>query len=183
MHQRQDKEEALADLPGESPQAFKAQLGFIKAERHFDLPSSGIDQEDVESLLGGIDRFRSEQVPESFTGSLARDHQPEGLLKDGVEDREGQDADFAVAVPAGILNQALYPGAFAAGNLPGLLFDSVFIDQAIAVRSTDHEAHPSYKQAGQPGRASIATIKHMNDPRSKTVGQILQHLPLFFPLE
>ena len=51
MHQGQNEEKALTDLPGECPYAFETEFGFIEAERHLDLPPSCVDENDFEGLL------------------------------------------------------------------------------------------------------------------------------------
>ncbi len=89
MHQQLHQEEALAHLPGKSAQAFQTHFTLLKAQRHLDLPATGIDADNLKGLFSGVDGFGSEQIPGLLARSLARDHQPEQLMMGRIENREG----------------------------------------------------------------------------------------------
>ena len=95
-------------LPLEQPGAFKGQLAFVVPEGHFDLPTTGISQNDGPSTFGGMGRFGGEQVPGRLMFAAGHD-QPERLVRSGIEYWESQDAGLALATMAGIPQQTLVP--------------------------------------------------------------------------
>ena len=150
----------MASVPLEESGAFKSQFGLVVTNGHFDLPTTGISQDDLPGKLRSISGLGSEEIP----GRLVlppSDHQPKGLLVGRIEDRKGNDTGFAFALVAGIPEQAVVPGAFALGNLTWFAWLSLFIEQVVVFRPAQDKASPSQKGLCQPGIACKAAIPDM----------------------
>jgi len=63
IRQSRDEEEFHACFPMEQSRGFKSQLGFGKAQRHFDLPAPGISKNNLPGLLSIFNSFGGEQIP------------------------------------------------------------------------------------------------------------------------
>ncbi len=62
------------------------------------------------------------QIPGFASLSGAGDHQPERLMMLGILDGDREDLEHAITAPPRIPYQTMFPGAFAARELPGRAF-------------------------------------------------------------
>lgn len=70
------EQEFTAGLPSQVKRALGGQFAFMEMDRHFDLPTAGIGQDDEPGLIWGGDRLAVEQIPGSTTQSRTCNDEP-----------------------------------------------------------------------------------------------------------
>ena len=128
-------------MPEPEAWGFEGQFRFSVAIGHFNLPTTGIGQNELPGVVGGKDGFIGEQIPGLATWSLARNYQPQIFIWEvRVSDFQGQKANLALDMAAGVINGAMLPGALATCNFPGIDGLALSIQELIGFGPAQDEA-------------------------------------------
>jgi hypothetical protein len=98
----------VASVPFKESGTFKGQLRLVVPDSHFDLPTTGVSEDNLPGEFGGVSGFRSEEIPGGLFFTSSHD-QPEGLLVGLVKHWKGNDTGFAFALVASIPEHAVVP--------------------------------------------------------------------------
>lgn len=120
VHQGDDEQELAAGLPLLQARGLEGELGFFKAQGHFDLPPPSIQENDAPGIFGGANGFIGEEEPGLFAGTRARDDEPQGDVREiGMMDGAEEDAHGAPATARRIPNGAMIDGTFPGHQFSG----------------------------------------------------------------
>ena len=68
-----NEEKFVTGLPVEETRALEGQLAFVEADGHFNLPATGIGEDNLPSELGRVSGFGGEQIPRGLSFASGND--------------------------------------------------------------------------------------------------------------
>ena len=164
--QRQHAEQFETHLPVVDPQTLDGHFAFQVAERHLDLPSASVSQHDFPGLFCRGDHLVGQQIPGLLPFAPPDDERqgPIGKVRMGHGEEEHPTFHIAVvnSIPDGTGSQA----GFAARNFPRRLLAACGVEQVIVGLPAQDKTCLEAAQGSQPGTATIAAIKDMQEAAS-----------------
>lgn len=176
-----DQEEFETRFPSLNSGRFKSQLGFGKAQRHLDLPTSGIGKDDQPGLFGRVDRFSRDEVPRLASVSWTRNDQKELTLIIGQMNGSSNDSRFLMTASAGIPDHTVFPGALTAYHFPSFVFSSIGSDEMVFAVPAQDETQTMIQCQGRPRCPCKAAIPDRQDPSTPQFGHFFQDFGFFQP--
>lgn len=132
-------------MPRPKTGTFHRQFGLGKAVGHFNLPATGIDEDDRPGIVGRGDGQVGEQVPRLATATGTGNDESEGNVRSvGMGDGDKNHPGSALTTPTDIINEAVAEGTFAPRHLPGRTF--AFCVAQMVLGFPTHDEHETLVQ-------------------------------------